>query len=522
MGSQRLATWPVGRARLARSIARVPWEALAVGLGLFLLLASFVGADPRPGVTFSDSPFTDEAWNVVNARNLVQLGRWSVDPWNPYLVNLPFSVLMATAFKLLGVGIVQARLTTIACVSLAATALVWGLRGVVGRVLAVLAGIAFATSGLILFYGRLAYLEDLVVLALTLGALVLARGERLTFRWGLVAGLFFALAIGAKPNAALPVAGALVTLAVVQHKETWRWIAGCLAAVALAFAAWAFFVWLPNQDAVALDLRIWPQNTLPHSVGALLRRLVTLDYFRNSDGVVGVMLGPLLALGGAALAVIVVLRKRLTAAEGRLVLASVGWLAFGIGILTVVTYDPSRYAVQDVPPLAILGAVGLELVFRWFREREDAPDEAASSDSPEAPALVRRRRKSATAVTVVLVGAALVCSSAPGLVQYARWMDGATYTLPASQDQLANVVPHDATVAGDFTALLFMKSHSITTGSHPALAHADLYATGVRWYVQQPDSVGAAIGVPAKAWTARAKVVCAPWHGTTFCLYKVP
>lgn len=522
MGSQRLATWPVGRARLARSIARLPWEAVAVGLGLFLLLATFVGADPRPGVTFSGSPFSDEAWNVVNARNLIQLGRWSVDPWNPYLVNLPFSVLMAAAFKLLDVGIIQARLTTIACVSLAATALVWGLRGVVGRLLAVLAGVAFAMSGLILFYGRLAYLEDLVVFALTLGALVLARGDRLTFRWGLVAGLCFAIAIGSKPNAAFPVAGILVTLAVVQRKETWRWIAGCLAAIALAFVAWAFFVWLPNQDGVALDLRIWPQNTLPHSVGSLLRRLVTLDYFRNSDGVVGVMLGPLLALAGAALAAIVLLRKRLTAAEGRLVLASVGWLAAGIGILAVVTYAPNRYAVQDVPPLAILVAVGLELVFRWFREREDATDEAASGASPEAPPLVRRRRKNAaTAATVVLVVAALVGSSAPGLVQYAKWMDGATYTLPASQDQLANVVPHDATVAGDFTALLFMKSHSITTGSHPALAHADFYATGVRWYVQ-PDSVAAPIGVPATAWTAREKVVCAPWHGTTFCLYKVP
>jgi hypothetical protein len=106
-----------------------PLEAILVGLGLFALLATFVAADPTSKVTFSSSPFTDEAFNTVNARNFVQLGRWSTDEWNLYLVNLPFSLLQAAWFGLVGVGIVQARLIAIACVSLTAAALIWDLRG---------------------------------------------------------------------------------------------------------------------------------------------------------------------------------------------------------------------------------------------------------------------------------------------------------------------------------------------------------------------------------------------------------
>ena len=52
---------------------------VTAAVAVFLLLAAFVSADPVVGVTASRGPFTDEAWNVVNARNLVLLGRWSTD-----------------------------------------------------------------------------------------------------------------------------------------------------------------------------------------------------------------------------------------------------------------------------------------------------------------------------------------------------------------------------------------------------------------------------------------------------------
>ncbi len=154
---------------LTRRVMALPWAAILVGAALFVLLAAFVSADPAGNVTFSSSPFSDEGFNLVNARNLVQLGRWDTDQWNLYLVNLPYSLLAAASFRILGVGIDSARLVSIVCVSATAGALACGLRRSLGTAWAAFGGVAFATSGLVLFYGRLAYVEDLVVLGLALG-----------------------------------------------------------------------------------------------------------------------------------------------------------------------------------------------------------------------------------------------------------------------------------------------------------------------------------------------------------------
>jgi len=38
------------------------------------LLVLRISADPPSGLTISRSPFTDEGWDVLNARNLIVLG----------------------------------------------------------------------------------------------------------------------------------------------------------------------------------------------------------------------------------------------------------------------------------------------------------------------------------------------------------------------------------------------------------------------------------------------------------------
>jgi hypothetical protein len=68
---------------------------LAAPAAVLVILLAFISVDPAAGVSASRGPFTDEAWNVVNARNLVLLGRWSTDDWNLHLVNVPFSVIEA-------------------------------------------------------------------------------------------------------------------------------------------------------------------------------------------------------------------------------------------------------------------------------------------------------------------------------------------------------------------------------------------------------------------------------------------
>ena len=529
---------PADAARRPRLRSLVDWgrgrpiEAILVGLGLFALLAAFVAADPPSRVTFSSSPFTDEAFNTVNARNLVQLGRWSTDGWNLYLVNLPFSLLQAAWFSLVGVGIVQARLVAIACVSLAATVLVWGLRGAVGRAPAVFAGLAFASSGLVLVYGRLAFLEDLVVLGLVLGTAVLARDDRLSLRWGAVSGACYAVAIGAKPSAGFAVAGILVAVAALAWpgRPARRWLAGALAVIVVAGLAWAAVVWLPNCDAVTLDLKIWDPQSFSLSPGDMVRS--AWEYLtHDSDGLYGKMLGPLLALGAAGLAAVVLLRGRLGSAQSRLAAVSIGWLVLGFGILLIASYRPNRYVLPLVPPLAILAALGLHLGRQWLSDRlaaRSAGLPGGAAPRPRAGGGVeptpRIRRASERWAAPLLVVAVTVAAAAPGLVWFGSWARAATYDLPAIQDRFASAVPAGETVAGRESALFLMKSRAITVITQPGGGPAnggDLYAAGVRWYVL-PVNDPAPPGVSAAVWAARQQVMCGEYGGETECLFHVP
>ncbi|HXI81909.1 MAG TPA: glycosyltransferase family 39 protein, partial [Verrucomicrobiae bacterium] len=167
--------WPVSAYTLRRRLARSPWLEIGLALAVSALLLAFIGADPTRGITGSESPFTDEAWNVMNARNFVLVGTWSTDQFNLHLVYGPFSLLEAGIFSVLGVGVVQARLLSILAIGLTTLALSVGLRRPLGRRPALLAAAAFGTCFLVLYYGRLAYTETLVMLAMTAGALLLVR-----------------------------------------------------------------------------------------------------------------------------------------------------------------------------------------------------------------------------------------------------------------------------------------------------------------------------------------------------------
>ncbi|MFI5258770.1 MAG: ArnT family glycosyltransferase [Candidatus Limnocylindrales bacterium] len=506
----------------------ISWEALLVGLGLFAVLTAFVGADPTNKATFSIAPFTDEAFNVANARNVVQLGHWSTDEWNLYLVNLPFSLIEAAWFWLVGVGIVQARLVAIVCVSLTATALVWGLRGVVGRAAAAFSGVAFAASGLILFYGRLAFLEDLVVLAMTLGTMVLARDSRPGVRGGALSGLCYAMAIGTKPNALFPIVGILLAIGLIwgwRDPGMRRWIAGASAVILAAGLLWAIVIWLPNRTAVAVDVKIWPPYQWNLTPAALLGSIKGYLVGGESDFLFGYLLLPLIVLSAAGVVAIAALRKRLGEAEARLAAAAFAWAAFGFGILMLVSYRPNRYVVPLVPAIAILAAIGLHLVVGWLRERlaaVAAADGAAAAAVPDVPPRAARHGGGMAvqrAAPNLLIAAVIVGAAVPGLVWYGRWARSATYELVAIQDQFANAVPAGQVVAGRDSALFLMRSNATTT--IVGLANTgDLYAQGVRWYLEPADA-GAPAGVSEATWASKERIMCAEYGGTTECLFHV-
>jgi hypothetical protein len=521
----------IGASGAGRWARNLPWPAILLGFALFALLMAFVSADPARNVTFSSSPFSDEGFTVANSRNLIQLGRWDTDQWHLYLVNLPYSLLAAGSFALFGVGIESARLVSITCVSITAAALAWGLRRPLGTTWALFAGIAFATSGLVLYYGRLTFNEDLVVLGVTLGALVLGSGERLSFRWGLVAGACFAIAIGTKPSAGFSIAGILVALGAVwgwRREDVRRWLAGAVVSIGFFGLAWLLVVWLPNRDAVAMDIRIWAPVHLSLTPLGMLRSLSS--YLRgNSDGVIGLLLGPLIALAGAGVVGIAALRKRLDPDQARLAVVGLGWVAAGFWVVIVASYRPNRYVMPVIPGLAILAAVGLAQIAGWVSDRlaltpaASPPEGKAATSGHVKPDAGRRKSRALTPAFACL---AIAMAAAPGLGLFYSWNRQATYELPQIQDRMAALVPPGTRVAGRESGLFLAKSKALTlevqlTQTDTAANAGDLYSDGVRWYLQ-PTTAPIPPGVPASVWAQRQNVDCAPWGGLTECLIKLP
>ncbi len=524
------ATRPPRPQRWLEWLRRIPPEALMIGFALFAILAVFAAADPVARVTSSTAPFTDEAWNLVNARNFVQLGTWSTDEWNLHLVNLPFSLLEVIVFKLFGVGLVQARLAMIGCVSLTAAALVWGLRGVVDRTSAAFAGLAFGFSGLILFYGRMAFLEDLVVLGLTVGVLVLARENRLNLRGGILSGFCFAVAIGSKPSALFAVVGIIVAMAAFWGRRDpgmRRWIVGSVGVIVACGLLWLVVVGLPNQAALAVDVKIWPPYKWNLTPGALIVSTGGYLIGRN-DNLYSFLLLPLIVLGFGGLVSLVALRKRLGETQARLAAAAFGWAAFGFGILMIVSYRPDRYVVPLVPSLAILAAIGLNVFLGWLRERraEGAEVDAAVADGAAADqitedgAATHLSNKPIRLAPGVVAVVAILLAVAPGLAWYGNWARKATYETVAIQNQFAEVVPPGEIVAGGNVALFLMRSEAKTVIVGLA-NNGDLYAQGTRWYLLSVDAA-APTGVPDSVWAARERVACATWRGGQTCLFHLP
>lgn len=473
---------------------------LAAPLIVFALLAAFVLADPAAHITASNGPNTDEAWDVINARNFVLLGRWSTDDWNLHLVNVPYSAVQAIVFSVAGVGMAQARFLSIAAVALTMTALGFGLRKPLGTGPALLASLAYGTSTLVLFYGRLAFLEPSVALGLTVGGLLSLRaGGSRSAQWGAVAGLALALAIGTKPSAAFAAAGLLVGLAVASGRSgaVRRWLLGALVTVAVAGIAWIVVIGLPNREAVATDLRIWASEPIIGSLHGMARLILTFP-FRN-DGFV-VLAAPVIAFGVLGWLAAAAEWRRLAPVPRGLLGAATGWLLVGLGLLAVAPYRPNRYEVPLLPAFAILGAIGCSVMIPRVRAR---------------------------APRVLPVGAGVVVAVLvlPGLLFFGSWIASATYHLPDIQARVAAIVPAGDVVQGDYAPAFALRAPVVTLVSRPPtrVNPGDLYVTrGVRWFVGPPGSAPAWAGLHPAAWAARTEGLCAPWAGTQMCLWHLP
>lgn len=475
--------------------------ALLAAIGVAGLAAALLGVqlvqDPAPGFTFSDSPFTDEGWSVLGARNQALLGTWSTDEWELFWAQLPFNVAALAAFEIGGVGIIQARLVALVSTVLAVGLLADLLVRRVGLTPALIGAAGLATSTLLLYYGRLAILEPMVVLFLVLGfSLLLGGWPRRPVVGGISAGASLAIAIATKPSAGVAVTGMLVAAVLAGSAVAGMRRRAALAAAVIGASGFVWLVVVLSQPGLLSSiLRIWPQQELPGSLHELLER--ARIYAANPDGALVATL-PLLIGALVGLVAGVASWRRLEPSRRAMLASALGWFIAGMLILVVVPYRPNRYVVPLLPALAILTALGAAIV----------------ADR------IGRIGRRARAVMVALL---LMAVSAPGVISVGMWTSAATYRLPAIQARMLELIDDPAPIEGGPAATMAMRVPAPAITARAFVNAGDLYEEyGVRWLLIGPAMAPSWAGAHAEAWEAREVIECFDWPSGEACLIRVP
>jgi 4-amino-4-deoxy-L-arabinose transferase-like glycosyltransferase len=493
---------------------------LLLAIGVLWLLAPFAGNDPPAGLTASNAPWTDEGFNLANARQRVLGGSFATGDVDRSLTNGAYSALAAATFAVTGPSLAAGRALSMAATAAAVLLLALGLARPLGRPAALLAAAALGGADLVLEHGRLALVEATVV-ALLAGALVLATraAERPSATAGAALGLLVAAAVSVKANAVLP---GLVLLAVIlvgaaarrDRRALAMGLAG-LGTLALAAAAWLAAVGLPNWDRLGTAVRIWPTVEYlgaPATVAGRVGR-----YLADADQALGRSLPLLLA---AAVGLVALVRRwpglRPAARDTLLMGALWGiglWLAVAAGDYLPGHYiAPNRYVVPALPGLAVLAGFGLaELAALAGRAREQGP----------ATASARARRR--TSLIAVALGSAV---AVPGVAVY---LDGALASgrdREQGQRALAAALPADAVVYGAYAPTLLFDTRLTTLTPWPAAeANVDdpVGRLGVTHVLVGPgpaDPTGQVAGVAGHG--AAAALVRVPWGPGEVVLYALP
>ena len=481
---------------------------LLLAIVVLWLLAPFAGNDPPAGLTASNAPWTDEGFNLANARERVLGGSFATGDVDRSLTNGAYSALAAATFAVTGPSLAAGRALSMAATAAAVLLLALGLARPLGRPAALLAAAALGGADLILEHGRLALVEATVVALLT-GALVLAAraAERPSPAAGVGLGLLVAAAVSVKANAIAP---GLVLLAVVlvaaaarrDRRALAMGLAG-LGTLVLAGAAWLVAVALPNWDRLRTAVRIWPRVEYLGTPAAIAERVGR--YLADADGALGRSLPLLLA---AALGLVLAVRgwPRLgRAARDTLVMGALWgiglWLAVAAGDYLPGHYiAPNRYVVPALPGLAVLAGFGL-----------------ASLAALAGPG----RRAAAAAVALGLAVAV------PGAVVY---LDGALASgrlREQGQRALAAALPGDAVVYGTYAPTMLFDTRLTTLTPWPA-ADANVRdpvgRLGVTHVLVGPgpaDPTGR-VATMASNGGGAAALVRVPWGPGELVLYALP
>jgi hypothetical protein len=431
---------------------------VVLALAVLVLLVPFAGADPPGGLTASNAPWTDEGFNLANARERVLAGRFATGDVDRSLTNGAYSAVAAGVFAVTGPSLAAGRALSMLAAAAAVLLLALGLAEPLGRPAALLAAAALAGSDLLLEHGRLALVETTVV-ALLAGAFALATRAawRPSLPAGVGLGLLVAAATSVKAIALLPgvvmVAVVLVAAAARRDRPALRMGLAAAAAALLAAEAWLLAVALPNWERLRTALRIWPRVDYLDDPAGLAGRLGR--YLADADQAVVRSL-PLLLAAGVGLAVLASRWGRLRPpARDALVMAAlwgVGtWLAVAVGDYLPGHYiAPNRYVVPALPGLATLAGFGLATLAALAGRRvaKGGSGPALAGGRPSRGGSPAGRRATLAAVAVGLLVAA------PGVAVYLDGALGSGRERERDQRVLAAALPGDAVVFGAYAPTL--------------------------------------------------------------------
>lgn len=212
-----------------------------------------LGGHPRGPVLYGEGA-------VAHAALLARDGAEYVAFIAPVFVAANYTPLFFHVASL-GEPFVWGRLVSIACTLGVAAAIAWRARAA-GAVVAIAVAAAWLGLAPVASWGA-AVKPDLLALALTVAAVCAAdvRAARGETRWPLAAGVLIALAISAKPTAALPALAVGAWLLGTRRAAAGAYAAGAIVTVALALI-------LTPGGFTALRRHVIEHNALPWDPGA--------------------------------------------------------------------------------------------------------------------------------------------------------------------------------------------------------------------------------------------------------------
>src|SRR6266536_2183399 len=219
---------------------------LVLAAVVLALLVPFAGADPPAGLTGSNATWTDEGFNLANARQRVLFGEFATGDVDRSLTNGVYSAVAAGVFAVTRPRLAAGRAISMVAVAVAVLLLAAGLAVPFGAAAALL-----AAAALVLEYGRLALVEPTVVALLTAAFVLAVRAPWHPSPWaGAGLGLALAAAVSVKAIALVPAVAmlAVVLAGALRRRDRGALVMG-LVALGAALAAglvWLVAVALPN------------------------------------------------------------------------------------------------------------------------------------------------------------------------------------------------------------------------------------------------------------------------------------